>query len=266
MITYKQRSRFKKTMKIPEAIQQNIEMEDENDIYWYVHLVNSELIISLSVNQRINIPNTIYHTTRTFNRKINRLVFPDDIIELLKLEGQVIQWNANTKAPHITVIRHKPIQFHENKLNQIVKDKTTVYRNYYPGIAIPLQIHNLKEFSNEKKIFCSLYKYENDNIFIINSPHEKITDSNYNLNIVFPAEIKDYYGQKRLVLDESLKKYLDLEDDEEISWKNFYHEGEIIIAFTRNYSKKNEDENVQIQIFKECENYYIKIPQKYLIF
>lgn len=264
MITYQLRSKFKKTMKIPEAIQQNIDIKDENDVYWYVHVVNNKLIISISLNQRVNIPNTVYHATRTYNRKINRIIFPDDIIELLKLEGQVIQWNANTNAPHITIITHKPIHFHENRLNQIIKDKITVYKNYYHGIAIPVQIHNLKQLNNNQQVFCSLYKYGNDNIFIVNNPHEQIRDNDYDLNLVFPAEIKDYNGQKRLILDESLKKYLDLSDDEEINWKNFYHEGEIIIAFTRNYTKKGRDDRVQIQIFKECEDYYIKIPVEVL--
>ena len=66
-------------------------------------------------------------------------------------------------------------------------------------------------------MFFVVYIHETHKIFLLNNSDDRVISPDYKLNIIFLAHIVSYKGDKHLVLDEGLRKFLKLNHDEEIS-------------------------------------------------
>ena len=258
MTSYKQTTKFNKTMRIPEAILHNLQLEEENNIYWYIHVENNTLQLSLSINQETIIPHTVYKTKRKFNNKTNKITFPRDIITILKLEEQPIQWQIHKEKPDITITTPHPIPCPTKKLNKILTSKTSTYKENNNTINIPRQILNTHNSKKTKPTLCHLYKHDNKNIFILSDKKNIIKDSEYTPTLIFPAHITSQRGQKQLTPSFDLKEYLKLKEGEEINWQTYYHQGKTLIGFTKKY--KNQDKETKLKLSTKNNKYYLQIP------
>ena len=247
-------------MRIPEAILQNLQLEEENTIYWYIHIYDNRLKLSLSLNQDVKIPHTTYKAKRKYNKKTHKITFPDDIIEILKLEGEPILWKVHEEKPNITITTPHQIQCPPNKLNKIITQKTSTYNEYYNRINIPQQILNIKNTTNTKLILCYLYKHDNNNIFILNDDPDIIKDPDYTLTLIFPINITRQGEQKQLIPSPGLKEYLNLKDGKEINWQTYYHNERTLIGFTKKYN--NIKEETKLKLIIENKKYYLQIPKE----
>ena len=247
-------------MRIPEAILHNLQLEEENHIYWYIHVKNNTLQLSLSINQETIIPHTVYKTKRKFNNKTNKITFPRDIITILKLEEQPIQWQTHKEKPDITITTPHQIPCHPKKLNTIITSKKSSYREYYNGINIPRQILSVHNPKNTKLALCYLYKHNNTNIFILNNNPDIIQDTDYTPTLIFPTHITSQGGQKQLIPSPDLKEYLKLKEGEEINWQTYYHQKQTLIGFTKKHT--TPDEETKLKITTKNNKYYLQIPKE----
>ena len=258
MTSYKETTKFNKTMQIPETILQNLQLEEENHIYWYIHVYNNTLKLSLSINQESIIPNTVYKSKQKYNKKSNKINFPRDIIQILKLEDQPIQWQTHPEKPDITITTPHQILCPKNKLNKIITSKKSSYRERYNAINIPRQILNTQDLTKTRKTIYYMCKHDNNNIFLLINKENIINDPDYTPLLIFSTHITSRGGQKQLIPSSDLKEYLKLKDGEEINWQTYYYQGKSLIGFTKKH--KNHDEETKLKLTLKNDTYYLQIP------
>lgn len=259
MIIYKQTLMFHKRIKIPKAIRLHLDLNEHNTCYWYVYVEENIVKSAVSINQTVNLNNVIYFTKTAFTKKTCVLTFPTDIVEILDLENQSIHWKVMDNKHCILFKPSKIVIYSDAIVNEVLSHQVTLYNDKTHSITIPRHIHGVKDFEDENKVFCCLYKHETHNIFLLNNSDDRVISPDYKLSIIFLAHIVSYKGDKHLVLDDSLRSFLKLNHDEEISWSSFYHNEQIFIGFERTFHYFHHH-SFKDEIYRQNEDFYIRLP------
>lgn len=266
LILYRQSVKFQRKILIPRPIIPYLNLEDENDLYFYVYVNQNALSIAMSINEPVELDNVVYRSQGKIANKSNFLFVQKDLLNLFDLNGKYLLWEVHDEKPELRFKFAKPLEMADDYLNTVLTGVVSNYDVQRHRIAIPKHIFDVKDFPEKNKIFCCLYRHNDGFAILLNNRDDEIVCDEYDLTVIFRAHLEYDDNEVYLVLDISLRDFLKLTHNEEISWSIYYNNGNVFIGFERTFNNvvTQEYSGLVSNIFTQNLKAFTKIPEEVL--